>query len=138
MSHFGRMAIFLAIFIAVVIFVDPLRHWWWMTAVANRSFTSSFVWLDYAYCLIWLFEFAWSFVAGFLVALVMRAAPVPWAVALGAVAGFMHFLLAHDHIAPGAPAIYPVWVYGTYAVPLLGAFLGAILSSRRFTHANAA
>jgi hypothetical protein len=140
MAFFWRMVLFLAIFASVIIFVDPLRQWWWMTVIANRSFVSPFQWLDYAYCLIWLFEFMWSMVAGFLVALVMRSyASVSWALALAAVCGVMNFLLTHDHIGAEAPWIYPVWVYGTYLVPLLGAFIGAVLGSHmRAPQANAA
>ena len=140
MAIFWRMGLFLAIFVGVVIFVDPLRHWWWMTAIANRSFVSPSQWLDYSYCLIWLFEFMWSLVAGFLVALVMRSyAPVSWALALAGVGGAMNFLLTRDNVGPQAPWIYPLWVYGTYLVPLLGAFVGAALGTRvRTAQANAA
>ena len=73
----------------------------------------------------------WSLVAGFLVAAVMRSgSPVRWAIAIGAIGGAMNFLLTRDRISANAPWIYPIWVYGTYLVPLLGAFVGAILSSR--------
>jgi len=139
-SQFGRRALLLAIFAGSVVLVHYLRHWWWMTAIANRSFVSSFLWLDYSYCLIWLFEFVWSLVAGFLVAVVMRSnSPVRWAIAIGAVGGAMNFLLTSDHVSANAPWIYPIWVYGTYLVPLLGAFVGAILTSRfRWPAANAA
>jgi hypothetical protein len=122
------MVLFFAIVAFVILGLDNLRHGWWMSVIANRSFVSAFLWLDYAYLLIWLFEFMWSLAAGFLAALVMRSdAPIAWAIALGAVGSAINFLSTSDHIGQEAPWIYPMWVYGTYLVPLLGAFVGAVI-----------
>jgi hypothetical protein len=124
-----NFAVFLAFAGAAIFLIGPLRSWWWTTAIANRSFSSPFVWLDYAYCLIWLFEVAWSLVAGAVLALALRPSPpVGWAFALGAVGGLFNFALTRNHIGADAPWSYPIWVYGEYFVPLVGAVAGAVLA----------
>jgi hypothetical protein len=99
------------------------------------------VWLDYAYCLIWLLEVAWRRVAGALLALAVRPSPpIGWALALGAVGGIFNFALTRNHISAEAPWSYPIWVHGEYFVPLVGAVAGAAfaLLLRRTGAAHAA
>jgi hypothetical protein len=126
-----NLALFVAFAVAAIFLIGPLRSWWWATAIANRSFSSPFAWLDYSYCLIWLFEVAWSLVAGTLLALALRPSPpVWWAFALGAVGGAFNFVFTSNHIGADAPWSYRIWVYGEYLVPLLGAVAGAVLALR--------
>jgi hypothetical protein len=125
-----NLLICIGLMLLVVVLLLPLRGWWFHAVLQGRSFPA-WDWLDLAHLGVWVFEFAWSFLVGGVVALLIRSERrVLWAVACGAFGGFAEFLIARDTFSPIAPWVTYIWAYGTYFVPMLGAGLAAAIVSR--------
>jgi CDP-diglyceride synthetase len=120
----------IGLMLPVVALLMPLRAWWFVVVLQGRSFPVTWEWLDLASLGVWMFEFAWSFVVGVIVALLVRSRRrVSWAVACGALGGFAEFLMVRHILSPIALWTDYVWAYGAHFVPMLGAGLAAAILS---------
>jgi hypothetical protein len=117
--------------VPIVLLLVPLRTWWFHAALQDRSFSTTWEWLDLAHLGVWVFEFAWSLLVGGLVAVLVRSKHrVRWALACGALGGLADFLMTRNVFFSVTPWTSYVWAYGTYFVPILGAGLAALVVSR--------
>jgi len=123
----GKLLLFIALLIVALVVVPFGRIGWSEALVNERTFSEPFFWFNSPEAILWGFELLYFFVFGVLVAsLFSSKAPRLFAFAFGAICGVVHFWLSRDHIMPEAPSSLYVWVYGTYAMPAIGALVGAL------------
>ncbi len=120
---------FCALLVAACLGAHVGRIAWFHAFINERMFSEPFAWFNSPQALSWSFELLFFFVFGVVVGWIFRTSkPRLWGFALGAICGALHFFGAVDLLQPEAPISIYFWVYGVYAVPSLGALLGATTS----------
>jgi hypothetical protein len=103
--------------------------------VESRSFAAPMTW---ALGMTWGFDFAWSLVLGALLGAVLRSgSAMLWAAAAGIAYGSVDFALTRHHLSSALPWSLYAWIYGQYAVPCVGAVIGARLAIIALRHGHA-
>jgi hypothetical protein len=104
--------------------------------IDSRSYATPITW---SLGMAWGFDATWSVVLGALLGVLLRSrSALGWAAAAGLAQGGFNFAMTQHHLSSALPWTYHVGVYGQYAVPCIGAVVGAWLASgasgRRIQH----
>jgi hypothetical protein len=121
----------LAVFVLTVVAWSRGVSYWRRALFGEHGFESRWM-LDPGYLFaIWGFDFLLSLIAGFALMLLVRGRrPMLWLAILGL--GFVTLKVRFTKFWISPEAGWDVYVedYGSYVIPLLGAFLGGLLAQR--------
>src|SRR3982750_3559624 len=120
-----------AVAIAAAWFITPLARICWSIPAVPQSFSTSVLWLDYAYLSMWTFELVWAALFGFVLTRTLHSrATLSWSLLLGVGLGLLHVAYSSNWIAPDAALSRYIWAYGLYGVPTIGVLAGHWLARR--------
>jgi hypothetical protein len=91
--------------------------------IESRSYATPITW---SLGMAWGFDTAWSVTMGALLGALLRSSrAMVWAAAAGLGYGGLNFAMTQHHLSSALSWTYYVGVYGQYAVPCIGAVVGA-------------
>ncbi len=95
--------------------------------IESRSYATPITW---SLGMTWAFDTIWSVVLGTLLGALLRSgSAMGWAAAAGLAYGGVNFAMTEHHLSSALPWTYHAGVYGQYAVPCIGAVVGAWLAA---------
>lgn len=128
----------LALLISTVIVwiaVPVVQHFLFEAFLRGRTFSSASEWMDTLSLLQWLFYIFIFTVFGFILSkLINSARCLLWVASLGFIYAIFLAVFSRNYFFREASVASHFWVYGVYAMPILGALLGYLLhllASRR-------
>jgi uncharacterized membrane protein (DUF2068 family) len=126
MSVVRRIVAPLALILVAGAIVWPLRDAF-DAFIESRSYATPITW---SLGMAWGFDTMWSVILGALLGALLRSgSAMAWAAAAGLAYGGLNFAMTQHHLSSALPWTYYVGVYGQYAVPCIGAVIGAWLSA---------
>jgi hypothetical protein len=131
MSKTRHDAMIIMIAIAVAWLATPWARILWSIVAVPEYFSTTILWLDYAYLSLWAFEFIWAALFGISLTRSLHSQhAVLWSLLFGFGLGLWHFVSSSHRLGPNASLSIYVWAYGQYLVPVFAAVAGSWLAAK--------